>query len=289
MKKFLVLQCLFLFCIAGFAMAQDPVTKGQAGKAGGVTSIEDRLKTLEESTWREVPGDKWYDRIQISGLIEAEAGYSDIDSADPQVDGATSDIALATVELAADAEIAPHVSGHLIFLWEEDDTEPVDIDEGFIILDGGDMLPLFLNAGKMYVPFGYFESHFITDPLTLELGETRESAVHVGFTNDMLDLSVAAFNGDVQEIGDDDHIDDWVANAQWRLPQESIPGFGLVIGTSYISNIAESDALTEAPPLRSGRLCGWHGRFSEFFLGGPAACGCGICRRARRIRGRRNL
>jgi len=34
-----------------------------------------------------------------------------------------------------------------------------------------------LTAGQLYVPFGAFETGLISDPLTLEIGETRESTV----------------------------------------------------------------------------------------------------------------
>ena len=52
-------------------------------------------------------GDRWYDRIQISGLIEVEAAYRDFqDGNDPDADDQESDVDLATVELAVDARIA---------------------------------------------------------------------------------------------------------------------------------------------------------------------------------------
>jgi hypothetical protein len=107
-------------------------------------------------------------------------------------------------------------------------------------------VPLYLDAGRMYVPFGYFESHFISDPLTLEIGETQETAVKVGFANEMFDISVAAFNGDIDEEGDDDHITSWTAGAVFTLPNEQFPDWGLMLGASYISNIADSDGLSDA-------------------------------------------
>ena len=131
----------------------------------------------------------------------------------------------------------------MLLLWEEDDTEPVDIDEAYITLDGEDVLPLYLTAGKMYVPFGNFESHFISDPLTLELGETRESAVRIGFANDWTDVSLSAFNGDIDETDDDDHIKGFVGNATFNVPENALPGIGFAMGVSYISNIADTDGL----------------------------------------------
>lgn len=98
--------------------------------------------------------------MEISGLLEAEIGFSsDFNNVD------TSDITLATVELAFDAQINERVSAHVLMLHEDDDTEPAEIDAGIIGLDlnGG----WSLAAGRMYLPFGVFETHMVSDPLTL--------------------------------------------------------------------------------------------------------------------------
>ncbi|MBW2679302.1 MAG: LbtU family siderophore porin [Deltaproteobacteria bacterium] len=210
--------------------------------------LPERVRRIEEKMEQKQEGilAKWADKITLSGVIEAEAGYENYDYGDPAEDDEdSSDITLATVELGVDVDIIKHVKGHVLFLWEEDDTEPVDVDEGFITLDGEDVVPLYLNVGKLYVPFGNFESHFISDPLTLELGETRESALTVGCVNEWMDFSVSAFNGDIDETGEDNHIESYVASASFSVPEELISNFGIRAGVSYISNIADSDGLQD--------------------------------------------
>ncbi|APG28653.1 hypothetical protein A7E78_12915 [Syntrophotalea acetylenivorans] len=185
------------------------------------------------------------EKVSLSGLIEVEAGYF---NTDPEAGSSEdeSDLTLATVELGIDADFVKHVSGHLLLLWEEDEeSDHLIVDEGYIRLDGEDVLPLYLQAGKMYVPFGNFDSMFISDPLTLELGETRESAAVVGYANDMFDLSFGAFNGDIDETGKDDHINSFVASAVYTLPENAVAGLALTGGVSWISNIADSDVLGE--------------------------------------------
>ena len=163
MKKMtLLLSCLILFCAqAGSIMAQDSMPSEQAEqttKVGGVKSLEDRIKQLENAIKRQPESDKWYDRIQISGLIEVEAGYEKTDFKDPAVgDEKTSDVDLATVELVVDAKIAAHVDGHVMFKYEEDD---LFVDEGFITLVGTESFPAYLIAGRQYIPFGNFDSSF---------------------------------------------------------------------------------------------------------------------------------
>lgn len=223
--------------------------------------LDERISKVEEQL-KEVPLlGKWAERITLSGLIEVEANYEDVDSDDPDTDGDSSDLTLATVELGVDVDIAKHVSGHVLFLWEEDDTDPVEVDEGFITLDGEDVVPLYLSAGKMYVPFGYYESHFISDPITLELGETNESALKGGFVYQGLELSVAAFNGDVDETGEDNHIESYVGSAVYSLPEETVKDLGLMLGVSYISNIAESDGLEGETPGEIADYVGGLGAF----------------------------
>lgn len=222
------------------------VKQQETGRAAPAESegLPERIRRIEEQLKEKTLPGKWAERVTLSGLIEAEAGYGKVNYSDPAVaDEDVSDIILSTVELGIDVDIAKHVSGHVLFLWEEDETEPVDMDEGYITLGGEDVVPLYLKAGKMYVPFGYYETHFISDPLTLEIGETRESAVSAGFTNDLFELSVAVFNGDVDKIGDDNHVDTFVGSLAYTLPEKIIPDLGLVAGAAYISNIADSDGL----------------------------------------------
>ncbi|MBW2639985.1 MAG: hypothetical protein JRE10_07415 [Deltaproteobacteria bacterium] len=99
--------------------------------------LPERVRRIEEKMEQKQEGilAKWADKITLSGVIEAEAGYENYDYGDPAEDDEdSSDITLATVELGLDVDIIKHVKGHVLFLWEEDDTEPVDVDEGFITL-----------------------------------------------------------------------------------------------------------------------------------------------------------
>ncbi|MCB2146765.1 MAG: LbtU family siderophore porin [Deltaproteobacteria bacterium] len=208
-------------------------------KAGGVKSLEKRVEELEEAIGRPVTGDKWVDRLQISGLIEVEAYHEKVDFKDPaSADETTSEVDLATVELVVDARIVAHVDGHVMLKYEDDD---VFVDEGFISLTGGEAFPAYLIAGRQYIPFGDFDSHFVTDPNTLLLGETHVGSVVAGyrFGGEMVDVSVGAFNGRVDKVGDDNTIDSIVASIVAQ------PLDALMIGASYSSNLASSDNFSE--------------------------------------------
>ena len=198
-----------------------------------------RIKIEEEISGKEVGAheesllQKINERVTLSGVVEVEAASAeDFDGND------TSDITLATVALGLDAEITEWVNAHILLLYEEDDTEPMDLDEGTITLGNLEKFPLYLNAGKMYVPFGSFESNMISDPLTLELGETRESAALVGFEASSFYGSVYAFNSDINETGDDDTIASFGANAGYGYENDNM---SLDIGADWINNIAAAD------------------------------------------------
>lgn len=169
--------------------------------------------------------------LDIHGLIEVEASAG----AD-ETDTSSSDIALATVELTFEAEINKRIHAHIIALHEDDDTEEFVIDEGVININLAEGLQL--NAGRMYVPFGNFSSYMISDPLTLEIGETRESAVQLVMDEEGLYASVYVFNGDADEAGlENDKVDDFGFNIGYTAE-------GLDIGACYISNFADTDGMT---------------------------------------------
>lgn len=227
---------MFLTLLISPAMAQDAAS---TRTVGGVKSMEDRVRQLEQAVDGGGEGRNWFDRIQVEGLIEFEAAHTRTRFADPgQKDQEENDLDLATVEVAMDAAISDYVDGHVLFKYEEDD---LFVDEGFITLSGKERYPVFLKAGRQYLPFGYFDSHFVTDPTTLILGETNDGAVVAGyrFAGDMVEISAGLFNGAVDETGDDDMVDSVVAAVAFQ-PFESV-----MMGLSYTSNLISSDGLSE--------------------------------------------
>lgn len=215
-----------------------------------VEELSRRIDELEKKpgAMSALPG--WLEKITISGLLETEAGYAKFDpDAAGESDTNESDITLSTFELGLDAQLNDHVSGHALALWEEDETEPMDLDEGFITFTGTNDMPAYLHAGKLYAPFGVYETVFISDPSTLELGETSESAVVAGYHPEVVDVFAGAFNGDVNELGKDDHINGFFAGVRCNLPKDENRGVDLSAGVSWISNIADSDGLAETNDL----------------------------------------
>lgn len=169
--------------------------------------------------------------VVVSGVLEAEVVVAE-DYAKNKV----TDITAATAEIGIDAAVSDKVDAHVLMLFEEDESESAVIDEASITLNVNDNLTA--TMGKIYVPFGVFVSNMVSDPLTLELGETNESAILLDFSLANTYGSVYLFNGDSTRIADTD---------------DNEISYGLNIGfnhndifdasLSYISNMAETDAL----------------------------------------------
>ena len=179
---------------------------------------------------------KWSDRITISGVVEVEAGVAE-DFAGVN----SSDLTVATVELALDVKLHDWVNAHVLLLHEEDDTELVDVEEGTITIGNPDRSPVYLTAGRMGVPFGNFTSNLLSDPLTLELGEAVESAVQVGFARNNWYGSIYLFNGDANVVGSDSNLEQFGGNIGYLYESDA---FNLDVGASYINSMEDSDGIS---------------------------------------------
>lgn len=182
-------------------------------------------------------------KVVVSGLVEVNAQYSSWDPDEATADKVKeSDITISTAEIGIDAQIHPSVSGHVLLLWEEDEsTEVADIlDEATITISNPGKCPYYLTAGKMYLPFGNFESSFVTDSMTLELGEINQTAIEIGYEKDLANFSLGFFNGDVEKTDKDNEINNFFAQLEINYSQDP---YYLTFGASYISDMLDSDGM----------------------------------------------
>ncbi|SDZ78002.1 hypothetical protein SAMN05660420_00270 [Desulfuromusa kysingii] len=214
MKLFAVLSLFGMLLMPAFAMA------GDGALASRVTALEDALSQGVVQ------------QVQISGAIEAEVGYSsDYDNVKE------SDVDLTTLELGVDVVLTDFFSGFALMKWEEDGDEGVFLDEGGVVLGNVEEYGVAATVGKLYVPFGVYETGMISDSLTLELGEVREGAVVVDFGASGFYGSAYAFNSAINDDDEDDMIDAYGVTAGYLFESNSV---SVDLSAGWISNLTSS-------------------------------------------------
>lgn len=167
---------------------------------------------------------------ELGGTIEVEYSNSEDNS----------DIAVPTVELGIASEINEHVSGEIVLLYEEGETE-LDVDVATITMAPSETWGF--TAGQTYVPFGVYDTNLVSDPLTLEIGETRESALQVDAMIGGLALTVYVFNGETQDDVDEDVVDKLGFNLGYAYESDAL---NISAAFGYISDIGETDTIQDS-------------------------------------------
>jgi hypothetical protein len=187
------------------------------------------------------------DHLNISGLLEVEAATERQRFKNGNTDSA-SDLTLATAQLGLGIEVNEYFGGDLIVLFEEEaeGADRIEVDEATINLASGAWSG---RIGRQYLPFGHFHSHFINDPLTLELGETRATALLAGYDGSNWRLSAFAFDGKADRKTGEGQLDDF------GLSLRLTPHKSLEVGVSYLSDLADSGA--ELADTYQRRVGGW--------------------------------
>ena len=205
------------------------------------------------------------ENIMVNGALEIEGNYDVFNYTDPtEKDYSASNFSLAAVEIGLDISLNRNTAGYILFSYEDEEDAKIEIDEGFIKVDWHEG-QWYIIAGRQYVPFGNCESIFISDPLTLELGETRETALIGGLNRDWMNVSIGLFNGDVDETDkEDDHIVNYVFSANTAFSNDTFGEIGF--GVSYMNNIAESDTLSEEINTPEGTIADLVGGYGAYFL-----------------------
>jgi hypothetical protein len=186
----------------------------------------------------------WHERLELAGLVEVAASHRD-----PFTGAAEDDLVLATFELAISAQLSDWVEVGASLLYEEDDT-PLELDTAFIAFANPRVRPLFVTVGQFYLPFGAYDTALVSDPLTLELGEARETALQLGLAGETLLGSLYLFNGDAPGS---DRLDTWGAALDYAAEAD---GGSWSLGLGYHADLGESDGLQDliaAGPEGSGR------------------------------------
>jgi len=183
-----------------------------------------------------LPPDGLRERIEFGVLVEVEAS-----SARSFENEETSDVSLATVEAGLAARITSWADAHAVLLYEEgEEDDHVLLDEGALTLSGPAALPASLTMGKMYLPFGSFETNLVSDPLTLDIAEINESGLLAALQGGGFYGALFAFNGDIETTDTNDEIRGYGINAGYLYECD---GLAVHAGLGWLNNLADSDGL----------------------------------------------
>ncbi|MGA1874080.1 MAG: hypothetical protein ACMUIA_00565 [bacterium] len=142
--------------------------------------------------------------LEWSGEVKVNLGVTDRGDDG----GSSSGIMLDEVVLNLEADVVENVNATAVIKYEE---EELFLDEGYLTLTQFVNQPMKLLAGKRVLPFGVFNSHLITDPLTQDKYEINAPGLTLAFSQEALqglEFSLSVYS---DPNGDDD-LGDFILN-----------------------------------------------------------------------------
>ncbi len=205
-------------------------------------------------------------KLDVSGSFQSEFSYvTDRNESE-------SDFYLSIVELSIDPSLSSNVSGHLLMLYEygENDNE-FSLDEGYIEIKMPfiESIEFSSSLGKLAIPFGEFNSHFVSDPYVLEIGETGQYALGVSLNHKIIQISSALFKDRIDVDGrNNNQINAFAVKLKGSTPEDMFgEKVNISIGGSFISNIVGTDGLSETFAEITRKVSGLNGFVSLNVMG----------------------
>ena len=133
------------------------------------------------------------------------------------------------------------------------DAKKVDVDSATATLGPPDG-PWSLTAGKLTLPFGTYETGMISDPVTLELGETDDVAAVFEVSSGGLSASLFGLHGENEKF------ENFGVSAAYSVETGTWPS-ALHLSVSYIHEIRsdsvdDSEAFVELPGIAASATVG---------------------------------
>lgn len=166
--------------------------------------------------------------IETHLLLELEAEHVSVESADSETM-----FSLATMALGLSSRPHAQVEWQVQFLYEENDT-PLEVDVAAIAIQLTDSIRV--DVGRMYLPFGDFDTWQIADPFTLALAETRENGAVLVYSAGDVSASVYTYTRIDQELQDENP--DFGLDLRYR-----VKGFSAAMGVQSGMCLVGFDAL----------------------------------------------
>jgi len=188
------------------------------------------IATLVSLTSFQTVAEELLTGVSLSGFVQTEIRYgNDFNNVD------SSDIVVDEIGLAIEGKVHKFAKANLSLKYEEDNT-PLEVDNAYLTLTSNS--PLYIKAGRLYVPFGNFSTHMVSDPFT-KFAEARESVALLGINTGAFYASAYGFNGITQDDARNT-IDHYGANLGFGQTTDKM---SFDVGIGYISDIGDSGSL----------------------------------------------
>jgi hypothetical protein len=168
-------------------------------------SVTERVTLAPQNPTGGAPdASKWFEKIRFSGSLAGEGRWRKTGDDGSPGSTLTTDLYLRMFEIGVEADFADWASATVLLNseWIGDSLHGGDgtvaVDEAHLDLSVP-RLPLYFVLGKRTQPFGLFETHFVTDPLTQDAYETQTVGLSAGLKAPLeTDLSLTFYKGRVQ-------------------------------------------------------------------------------------------
>ncbi|HAK88141.1 MAG TPA: hypothetical protein DCP24_03530 [Nitrospiraceae bacterium] len=161
-------------------------------------------ETAKKEAKREKDSPEWAKRMKLSGLLESEYRWKKHKDISDKNSNSISDLYIRKLELGIEAELTDWIKANSVLNseWIGDSVnngdEKIAVDQAIITFQKEDF-PLYLVFGKRTQPFGVFENHLVTDPMTQDAYETKRVGATIGATGPLgLDVSATVYKGGEQ-------------------------------------------------------------------------------------------
>jgi hypothetical protein len=194
--------------------------------------------------------------VTLGGTIAVDAIYAKDFSAQGYANDQMSDFFINYVELRLNAKLNEWVNGQLSLLYEENydgsELTAFGVDTALITVGNTKVNPFYVQVGQGDVGISSFETHMISDPLTLTIGEMYEDYLLLGFESHGAYGGFFIFNGDTELHNGSDTIENHFGG-KIGFSQET-ERMNYDVGIGYVSSIADSGTLTGALEAKNGNM-----------------------------------
>ncbi|MBV54111.1 MAG: hypothetical protein CL816_08680 [Coxiellaceae bacterium] len=150
---------------------------------------------------------------------------------------------IGTAELETAAFINPWVSGFISLDYQNLPTvtgnrnpqNTIYLNMGYATIGNLDVSPFYLSMGKMYMPFGRYNTAMWSTPETASLAQIQDTATLLGYSKNGVYAEAFAYN--TYQTSNNAFSEEGGANLGYKNSDGSYP---FEIGASYVSNMADS-------------------------------------------------